>query len=269
MSDVGLGCLEPTHSDNLAIDQLCQSLVIESNPIPPTLGTGQWLHVNNQGRYNSCCGHAVDMSLQWSRLADMDYSGTPENLSARFSYLAGQEWAGVLGRGDNGLSIEAGVMAANETGAVLEEECPYWQGGESIDSTIEPWRARAKRHRVRSVSRIASVDDVVQALGQGIGATVFGMTWHTGHGQYRGGVLTRNPGGMRLGGHAVCAVDYRNGGEIIEIQNSHGIQFGERGRMLVSAEYFQQLLTEPFGAYVVSGVQGFAPRPYLFRGFMA
>jgi hypothetical protein len=160
-------------------------------------------------------------------------------------------------------------MAAHEIGAVLEADCPYWDNAERIDSSIEEWRAKAGLHRVRSVSRIASVDDVVQALGQGIGATVFGMRWRTGHGNYQGGVLTRDPGGMAVGGHAVCAVDYQRGGEVIEIQNSHGKGFGDGGRMLVSAEYFQQLLTEPFGAFVVSGVIGFNARTWRWKGFMA
>jgi hypothetical protein len=269
MSDIGLGCLEPSHSDNLAIDSLCMALTIERKEIPATLNARRWLTVNNQGRRNSCCGNAVDKALEWSRWAGLGYGDHPEDLSARFSYLAGQEWARVIGKGDNGLSIEAGVMAAADIGAVLEQDCPYWSDGDRIDASIEEWRAKAGLHRVRSVSRIASVDDVVQALGQGIGATVFGMRWRSGHANYQGGVLTRDPGGMSLGGHAVCAVDYQRGGEIVEIQNSHGERFGDNGRMLVSAEYFQQLLSEPFGAFVVSGVIGFNPRTWRWKGFMA
>jgi hypothetical protein len=266
---IGLGCLEATHSESLAIDTVCSSPRIEQREIPPTLGSRKWLSVNNQGPYNSCCGNAVDKALEWSRWAGMDYRDRPEDLSARFSYLAGQDWAGVIGRGDNGLSIEAGVMAAADIGAVLEDDCPYWQEGERIDGSIGAWRSKAGLHRVRSVSRVVSVDEVVQALGQGIAATVFGMGWKSGHANYRGGVLTRDPGGMRLGGHAVCAVDYQQGGEVIEIQNSHGEGFGDGGRMLVSAEYFAQLLAEPFGAFLVSGVLGFFPRRYRFQGFMA
>jgi hypothetical protein len=269
MSNLGLGCLEATHSESLAIDTVCSSPRIERREIPPTLGSRKWLTVNNQGPYNSCCGNAVDKALEWSRWAGMDYRDKPEDLSARFSYLAGQDWAGVIGRGDNGLSIEAGVMAAADIGAVEEKDCPYWQDGERIDGSIGAWRSKAGAHRVRSVSRVDSVDEVVQALGQGIAATVFGIYWTSGLANNRGEVLSRDPGGFRLGGHAVCAVDYQRGGELIEIANSHGADYGDCGRLVVTAEYFQTLLSHPFGAFLVSGVQGFTPRPYRFAGFMA
>ena len=265
----GLGCLEATHSENAAIDTVCAAPTIERKSIAPTLSSRKWLSVNNQGNYNSCCGNAVDKALEWSRWAGLEYRDKPEDLSARFSYLAALEWAGNLARGDNGVSIEAGVMAANETGAVLERDCPYWSGGEPIDASISPWESKAGLHKVKSVSRVTDVEDVVQALGQGIAATVFGIVWKSGHANYRGGVLSRDPGGMKLGGHAICAVDYQRGGELVEIQNSHGSDWGENGRMVVTAEYFQQLLAEPFGAFLVSGVLGFAPRTYKFQGFMA
>jgi hypothetical protein len=266
---IGLGCLEATHSESLAIDTVCAAPVIERKTIPPTLGSRKWLTVNDQGDFNSCCGNATDKALEWSRWAGLDYRDEPENLSARFAYLAALAWAGNLGKGDNGVSIEAGVMAAHEIGAVLETDCPYWRDGSGIDSSISPWESKAGLHKVRSVAKVSSVDEVVQALGQGIAATVFGIYWTSGLANNRGEVLSRDPGGFRLGGHAVCAVDYQRGGELIEIANSHGADYGDCGRLVVTAEYFQTLLSHPFGAFLVSGVQGFTPRPYRFQGFMA
>ena len=108
-------------------------------------------------------------------------------------------------------------MAGHEIGAVLESECPYWQDGERFDAILPPdLRQRAANHRVASVARVFSVEEVIQSLGQRRAATVFGMAWYSGHANYQGGILRGNPGGFRMGGHAVCFVGYREKGEVLE-----------------------------------------------------
>lgn len=262
-----LGCLEASHFETAAVDSVCMAAPLSTEDIPSEVNLRRWLSVNNQRARNSCCGNAVDKALEW--WLSLEWRSKPEDLSARWSYLAALEWAGNLARGDWGVSIEAGVMAGHEIGAVLEKECPYWQDGERFDAILPPGlRERAASHRVASVARVHSVEEVIQSLGQRRAATVFGMAWHSGHANYQGGILRGNPGGFKMGGHAVCFVGYRDGGDILEVQNSHGEGWGDQGRMLVTHQYAQHLINEPFGAFRVSGVSGFRKAAYTFEDFM-
>ena len=270
MSDHGLGCLEASSAEIGLVDSVCSAPPIVAGDIPETLNARRWLRVNDQGLRNSCCGNAVDKALEWSRWAGLGYGDHPEDLSARWSYLAALDWAQTLQRGDNGVSIEAGVMASRDVGAVLESEYPYWRQGELFERELPlHLLTRAKLHRVQSVARATTGEEVIQRLGAGIGATVFGMYWTTEMGGYTGGIINRVPGGRNMGGHAVCAVDYDTRRGIIWVANSHGERWGDGGWFAVTVDTMTQLLSQPFGAYTVSGVQGFAPRTFNWKGFMA
>jgi C1A family cysteine protease len=266
----GLGCLEPSSAEVDRVAFVCSSPPIVTGDIPETLNARRWLRVGNQGVQNACCGWATQQALEWSRWAGLDYADSPEDLSARWSYLAALDWAQTLYRGDNGVSIEAGVMASRDVGAVLESEFPYWRQGELFDTELpQHLLSRAGQHRVQSVARANTGEEVIQRLGAGIGATVFGMYWTTEMGGYTGGIIDRVPGGRSLGGHAVCAVDYDRRRGLIWVANSHGERWGDGGWFAVTVDTMTALLSQPFGAYTVSGVQGFAPRTFRWKGFMA
>jgi len=270
MSEFGLGCLEPSSAELDRVAFVCSAPPIVTGDIPETLNARRWLRVNDQGPRNSCCGNAVDKALELSRLFDLAFQSHPEDLSARWSYLAALEWAQTLYRGDNGVSIEAGVMASRDVGAVLESQFPYWRQGEAFDRELPLDILRlAKLHRVQSVARATTGEEVISRLGAGIGATVFGMHWTTEMGGYTGGIIDRVPGGRSLGGHAVCAVDYDRRRGIIWVANSHGERWGDGGWFAVTVDTMTALLSQPFGAYTISGVMGFKPRTFNWKGFMA
>lgn len=269
MSDVHLGCIEGSPAEVDLITSVCQSVGSLSADIPDTLGARDWLRINNQRDKNACCGNAADKALEFNRWLSLGRQTRPEDLSARFSYVAALQWANTLHRGDQGVSIEAGVMASRDIGAVLEEAWPYWQDGERFDTELPRHLVeRAGQHRVRSVSRVTTGREVIEALGNGVGACVFGMYWTTAMSAYRGGLITSMRGGQSLGGHAVCACDYDLRTNSVWIANSHGEQWGDRGWFNVSVPVFDQLLQQPFGAFIVSDLQGFPPRKWNWRGFM-
>jgi hypothetical protein len=269
MSEYHLGCLEGSPAEVDLITSVCQSVGSLSADIPDTLGARDWLRINNQRDKNACCGNAADKALEFNRWLSLGRQTRPEDLSARFSYVAALQWANTLHRGDQGVSIEAGVMASRDIGAVLEEAWPYWQDGERFDTELPRHLVeRAGQHRVRSVSRVTTGREVIEALGNGVGACVFGMYWTTGMSSYRGGLLAGVPGGPRLGGHAVCACDYDLRRNTIWVANSHGEQWGDRGWFEVTVPIFDQLLQQPFGAFIVSDLQGFPPRKWNWRGLM-
>jgi C1A family cysteine protease len=269
MSEHGLGCLEASFFEIGQVDSVCSAPPVYDGDIPETLNARKWLRVNDQGLRNSCCGNSVDKALELSQLFDSAFQSHPEDLSARWSYLAALDWAQTLQRGDNGVSIEAGVMASRDIGALLESEYPYWRQGEPFERELPlHLLTRAKLHRVQSVARATTGKEVIQRLGAGIGATVFGMYWTAQMAAYRGGVIDRISGN-RSAGHAVCAVDYQKSDGIIWVANSHGQGWGDHGWFAVTTDVMTQLLSQPFGAYTVSGVQGFKPRKYNFKDFMA
>ncbi len=269
MSEHGLGCLKASSAEIGLVDSVCSAPPVYDGDIPDTLNARKWLRVNDQGLRNSCCGNAVDKALELSRLFDLAFQSHPEDLSARWSYLAALDWAQTLQRGDNGVSIEAGVMASRDIGALLESEYPYWRQDEPFERELPSnLLTRAKLHRVQSVARATTGKEVIQRLGAGIGATVFGMYWTAQMAAYRGGVIDRISGN-RSAGHAVCAVDYQKSDGIIWVANSHGQGWGDHGWFAVTTDVMTQLLSQPFGAYTVSGVQGFKPRKYNFKDFMA
>ncbi len=265
-----LGCLKASPAEIGLVDRVCSAPPVYDGDIPETLNARRWLRIMNQGPRNACSGCALQQALEESRLFDLGFAAHPEDLSARFSYVAALEWAQTLHRGDNGVSIEAVVMASRDTGSVLESEYPYWRQGELFETELPlNLLTLAKLHRVQSVARATTGEEVIRRLGAGIGATVFGMFWTTEMGAYTGGIIERVPGGRSLGGHAVCAVDYDRRRGIIWVANSHGERWGDGGWFAVTVDTMTQLLSQPFGAYTISGVQGFAPRKYRFKDFMA
>ena len=271
----GLGCRAAyPHERNAFRHSLLVSAPrdVSDAEIPPTLGAMKWLAVNDQRQFNSCCGNATDKVLEWDAWAQMGYASKPPDLSARASYLFGREWAGVNDGPDNGLSIEAGAMGSKVYGTVEESQFPYWQG--RFDPTIpESVKLAANRYRVNAVTPASTSREIVQRLGTGQAATLFGIAWTTSLAAYDGREpIRRDIGGRVVGGHALAVCDYEtiDGGLFLRVWNSHGQHWGDRGTMLVSAELFDRwLLQSPYGAFSATGLTGFVKRPFQWSGGMA
>lgn len=270
MADRGLGLVVATESERSQVWAIeAASAPVVRSDMPPALDPREWLRITDQGRFNSCCGCAVDKALEWDAWVG---AGQRVDLSARMSYLAAQQWAGVRNGTDRGVSIEAGAMGAHTIGTVLEEEFPYW--GDRFDSTL-PASALAGQnvYRVGAIARARSVAEIVDRLGSGQGATVFGVTWTTALQSFRGPArLTRPPTGFALGGHAICACGYeRHDGQLfVRVWNSHGADWGDRGTFLVAETVLDYWLQrEPYGAFTLTALSGFARRPFRFEGSMA
>jgi len=269
MPDLGLGCLPAQPHERLAVASLAVTCApVGDTPIPATLGARDWLVVNNQGPFNSCCGNATDKALEWDA-----YVGSRQavNLSARMSYLAAQQWAPIRNGRDQGVSIEAGAMGAREIGTCLESDFPYWGPGERFDASLPAKVLQGSNpYKVGAVAECRTAREIIQRLGTGQGATILGIYWTTGLAEYDGRKpITLPLGGRNLGGHALCACDYevQGGRKFVRIWNSHGADWGDHGTMLVAADLVDNWLQAmPFGAYTVTGLQGFAKRPFQFQG---
>lgn len=265
------GCLIPLAYESEAIERIFSPCapVASDEPIPPTLNAREWLTVENQGAFSSCCGQAFDKAREWC--AWVGYR-VRVNLSARMSYLAARKWAGVNSNGDNGVSIQAGAMAAKELGTVPEVDFPYWRDGERFDPRIPADVLEAAgKYRIGAVNPPRDARDIVQRLGTGQGPTGWGFAWTTGWASYTGGPLRQLPGGRHLGGHATAIIDYQTiDGELFLVGiNSHGQSWGDRGFYTIHESVANQILNSSiYGAYTVTDLSGFQKRPFKFHEVM-
>ena len=269
MSEYGLGCVpaSPREKRGAAlISSVCAP--VGDTPIPETLHAREWLTINDQGPYNSCCGNATDKALEWDA-----YVGSRQrvNLSARMSYLAAQQSAGIRNGRDQGVSIEAGAVGAREIGTCLERDFPYWKPGEWFDARLPANVLKGSNpYKVGAIAEATNAREIIQRLGTGQGATILGINWTSTLASYDGSRPITDPmHGRILGGHAIAACDYevQGGRQYVRIWNSHSEQWGDRGTMLVAADVVDMWLQgSPYGAYTVTGLQGFAKRPFQFEG---
>lgn len=269
MPDFGLGCLPAQPHERQAVASVATVCApVGDTPIPPTLGAREWLTINDQGQRNSCCGNATDKALEWDAWVG---SRQRVNLSARMSYLVAQEAGRCRDGRDLGVSIEAGAMGAREFGTCLESDFPYWRNGERFDARLPDGVLRGSNpYKVGAIAEAHNAREIIQRLGTGQGATILGINWTSPLAAYNGSRPITDPmHGRILGGHAIAACDYEviGGRQFVRIWNSHSEQWGDRGTMLVAADVLDMWLDgSPYGAYTVTGLQGFAKRPFQFEG---
>jgi hypothetical protein len=256
---------EEQHAD--AMSSLVQPVCAASDSeLPPSVDPRGELSINNQLRFNSCCGNAVDKALEFDHWIE---TKQVVNLSARFSYLAARTVDGTNGGPDAGASISGGAMGAKRYGCLLEEQCPYWTGG--FDPTLSDEMLRlASPHRAQSAVNLGTdVDAIRRFIGSGQGGVIIGIWWTTGFRDYHGGVMTHRPGGSTLGGHALAVLGYTVDGNLI-IFNSHDKTYGDGGCIIIAPDVlYQELAASPFGAMGISGLPVFTKRKFSWQGAFA
>ena len=162
-------------------------------------------------------------------------------------------------------------MGAREIGTCLESDFPYWRQGERFDARLPESALRGGNpYKVGAIAEAHNAREIIQRLGTGQGATILGINWTSALASYNGSRPITDPmHGRILGGHAIAACDYESDGgrQFVRIWNSHSDQWGDRGTMLVAADIVDMWLQgSPYGAYTVTGLQGFAKRPFQFEG---
>jgi hypothetical protein len=217
------------------------------------------LPIEQQGALNSCPGHA-DQSAQ--EVLQHRETGDVVRPSRMLAYLLAQEFSGTLGL-DRGATI-AGALKGAEAGNCLEEEFPY-PDQYSIDIPQGVFQ-KAKKHPTRSHAVLRTYDEVLAWL-RGFGPVLGGIEWWESYAFNRSGGLTaQDYGVMRRGGrppgHAVCFAGESDslgpdGRPDLEVKNSHGEDWGDRGWAKVSAQLVDRMLASRFTCLI--GVARFTP----------
>lgn len=228
---------------------------------PSQVDPRPWLPVENQGQIGSCAGHAITTSLEICNY--ISTQGRVTALSRMFSYLVGQQAAGLFGR-DAGCTISGVVRAAKQVGCCREELFPYPTS--YISAIPAAAQEEASQHRLQQHSVLNSYQRVFEFLAAGIGAVVIGVPWRQSLAETEG-VIERLQGTV-YGGHAVALVGYttrtaNDGRKYILLANSHGKDWGAAGFAEVAPRVIDAWCADVANCELigVSDLQVFGPRP--------
>ena len=258
----GLGLrpdLESQHAD--AMQSVRQLTCAPSAPIPNEVDPRPFIPALNQGRRNTCCGHARALV---SGFCGWIESGIYVPVSRRYCYLTTKIVDGTIRGGDEGASISGAALASTKYGECREETFPYWRDDERYSTGIPDAASReGSAHKIASHTRLTSVPQIRQFIGSGQGGVIFGISWTEGLASFRGRILTmRDIGGRYLGEHAVCYAGYTPDGRLI-FYNSWGPGWGNNGTAEVDEEvsvFFME--NSQHGHYGESDLEVFAQRPF-------
>lgn len=263
----GTGCNPDTgHLETL--DSVCGAApAAVTGPMPAEVDPP--LSINDQGYRNSCCGNADDKASEWDYWAE---TGSVIDLSARFSYLTAKVIEGSMAY-DNGAQIGSAALAGARFGKCLESTFPYWGPKEPYTPDI-PKNAlkEGEQHKTGAVYEPKSLDEMLDMLGSGQGASLFGIFWYPSLQSLDIGpdrVVTRVTGHVTENmGHAqaVCGYKTIGGQRIPKIWNSHGTRWNSGGTWLCDPDLLWKLITEaPYGVRTVTKLSGFKARQFKHR----
>ena len=202
------------------------------------------LHIENQGSWPSCVGHAVTTVAETiAGLQVGRWDGVPQ-LSRKFAWEAGQQlWQGKVNWRE-GCTIAHGVRSLMQNGVPLESVAPYDFAAKSL--TPEAYR-NAEQHKATKQTALQTYDDCRRFLDGGYGGIVAGVNWtkamsSCGGTMRRAHVDERN---RSVGGHAVAIVGFDSDGWLLLV-NSWGREWGDNGVARVEPAAVDYLLSRPY-----------------------
>ncbi|MCG8351610.1 MAG: C1 family peptidase [Chloroflexales bacterium] len=210
------------------------SFDVPTEALPPEIWLGTDLPPpHHQGKRNTCVAFAVIAMYQHA-------SGDTTDLSEQFLYWACKERDGI--RGDVGTLPDLALRLLAETGVCVESTWPYHpdlnpsNAGQGPPPAGAEEEAQQRRITGFSVLPAKEVRALQAALAQGQ-TVLFGLPidehWtNTYQARTLGRVRKPLPGEGNMGGHAMCAVGYRDdasvpGGGYFIVRNSWGSDWGK------------------------------------------
>jgi hypothetical protein len=167
-----------------------------------------------------------------------------------WSYITAQKRSGLLGR-DVGATITGAVQSSMADGECLEETFPYTG---TYSTAIPPAAAsEASGHRIVKHSVMRSYADVFNWIASGQGVVIIGVRWTAACAE-SGGVI-EDAGSRGGGGHSVLLCGYPNrrasdGRKYIDMLNSHGTGWGDKGWSLVAPRVIEQWLDDRYSELI-------------------
>jgi hypothetical protein len=223
------------------------------------------LRTEDQRQMGSCAGQSQSSC---GELLNLFGNGGSIQLSAMYSYLAGQTMDGLLGQ-DNGATITGTVRGAKEMGYCLEETFPY--PGQYTSRFPAGSKEEGANHRLRRHVMLSSYQQCFDWLASGVGAIQIGIAWTAELADNTSGVISAARG-QNYGGHALAVLGYSKrvdskGRKHLWMLNSHGRQWGRDGWAEVAPGMMDQWCRDRNSEVVgVTDLQVFTPRRVSFVG---
>jgi hypothetical protein len=216
--------------------------VVDRSSLPP-----RWvppLVVENQGRTNSCAGHAKALACSH---ANFIATGEVVRFSRRFAYITAQIHGGF--RGDVGTSIVSVLQAATENGCCTETTCPFQEEYSQILRRQAYEEALKHRHHGNTRYDCRDLDIALNWITDAMPrCIVIGTKWMSGQ-EACTGIEDRRCGtsGSFRGYHARLVVgwDTVDGVLVPVVQNSHGKQWADHGRSRVMPDLWEEWKRDP------------------------
>lgn len=244
----GLGWLrddEHLHASQLmAITQPLTVCAPPASQIPASFDPS-FLKVENQGQTNTCSAHAVTTAAEGCYY--IATRGQGQQFSRRAAYAWAKEVDYSSPNQDGGATISAVALVAQRIGFCTESLVPWYPGGRYVRGVPNEMQAKdeAAKRKCGSLADLRTYDQLDQWLTSGAGWVVAGIDWTSGWAALLGAdSIATMPGGMILGGHAICFGGWatRAGERWPYLINSHGEQWGQRGKILVSPRVVDTLV---------------------------
>lgn len=191
------------------------------------------LVVENQGGTSSCAGHAEALACSHSNFVT---TREIKRFSRRFAYITSQTIGNFLGR-DAGTSIASTIAAATKYGCCLEETCPFFDGYDIGISKQSFDEAVQHKHHGDLAYDCRDWDTMIAWLTDRR-PIIIGTRWYSGQDACSGVEDKRCSSGSFRGYHARCLIgwDTLNGELVPVVQNSHGQQWADHGRSIITRD---------------------------------
>lgn len=214
-----------------------------------------WWDVGDQGRTGSCVGWATADGVGRHVLVTAGRIGQDVRLSPRFIWMSSKETDSFTSRPTSfvegsGTELKAAMDVARKFGFALEADLPFHIAETMYLGQENAFYASIAQRRISYVNLGKDVTAWRDWLAQN-GPILAGLrvdeSWMS---VPRTGKLAAFDPGRNYGGHAVCIVGYRRGGDFI-VRNSWGTGWGDGGFAYASEAYVAAaFFPESYGALI-------------------
>ncbi len=200
--------------------------------------------VRNQYNLGACCAFAA---LSVKEYFDSKEYAKEIDLSEQWLYAKCKEIDGYPGEGTY---LRAAADVLLKSGACEEKFWPYEARHPAAKNPLSGADLNAQQYKITSYAYVpAYLASVKTALYQNgpliVGVEVKQNFYNIG----TNGIIPK-PAGSMLGGHAMCVVGYDDDKQMLEIKNSWGEGFGDKGYVWLPYAYFDEMVLGPLNSYV-------------------